>query len=261
MKKFILILIVSLFSILFLPGCGNKISENSDEQQIQENVVIESEIQNNDESRQDNTSKSEPQNTDYLKSYASVLSVYRNFANDYDAKRIDNERYMVAPWLGIGAMSLKNANWGSAFKDLNNNGQNELLLLAKDDDWENSDAFVSAIYSLVDGKPKLLDSFHYRYFCNIGKDNFIYTFGSNSAVEHECARCTITHDGTAIKVLEKIESEYSGEISESDESTIKYYYSAEDVEKSLITRPKFEELEEQMLNDSKQNNLEFIKIV
>lgn len=106
MKKFILILIVSLFSILFLPGCGNKTSENNNEQQIQENVVVENEIQNNDESRQDNTSKSEPQNTDYLKSYASVLSVYRNFANDYDAKRIDNERYMVAPWLGMGAMSL-----------------------------------------------------------------------------------------------------------------------------------------------------------
>ena len=279
-KNISLILLVALSTSLFLTGCGNKTSENNNEQQIQnnksaesesqnsddnqqiqENVSVENETQNNDGNQQDKPSQSKSENIDYLESYTSVLSSYRDFANDYGSKRISDEKYMNKPWSDMRTISVKNDNWGYAFKDLNGNGINELLLLAKCDDWGEDDVFVSAIYSLVDNKPKLLDSFHDRYRCYIGENTYIYTFGSNSSVEYECTKCTISSDGASIKVLEKIESQCFEEIPENDGIVVKYYHSKEDGEKTSITELKFTEWKGKMPSNNKQSNLEFIVLV
>ena len=63
---------------------------------------------------------------------------------------------------------------GYAFRDLNENGNDEMLLLL-------DDYTVLAIFSFADGKPVLLDNYWNRKKCTIEQDGTIQVYGSSGA--------------------------------------------------------------------------------
>lgn len=259
-KKIVLALLMALSVSLFLSGCKNKIPEGDNGQQVQKGEIAKDEISNNKQQvQQSKSTQSDAETIDYSKSYASVLDEYRNFVKDYNAHNMESEIFEKEPWSIITPNSIESYEFGYTLKDLNGNGKYELLLIYPYDN-------IFAIYSLVAGNPKLLDSFWYRYNCDIGKDGFIYRSGSNSAVEHVYEKCTISSDGSEIKVIEKIESkifdEETGEIITDDngESAVKYYQSQEDGKKIEISEQKFNELYGKFIEDSRQIELNFISL-
>jgi len=66
---------------------------------------------------------------------------------------------------------------GYAFKDLNNDGIPEMMILS-------SGYVVLGIYTLENGVPVLLDTYWERHRCEIDKDGILYTHGSSGACDH-----------------------------------------------------------------------------
>lgn len=259
---------LALFMILpigiFLSGCKNKMSEDGNGQQVQQDESDKNRTSNNEQQEQSNKSaQSDAETIDYSKSYASVLDDYRNFVKDYNAQTMDSEKYMDEPWSGMRTVSIKSDRFGYNFRDLNGNGKDELLLLGKTDD---NYCLVNAIYSLVDGKPRLLNSFWDRYSCYIGKDGFIYT-SSGSAWNREYKKYTIGSDGSSMKVIDVIGYTYTfdeetGNLIKDDngEVSAKYYHSQDDGKKVEISEQKFDELYSQIPFDNKQVGLDFVAL-
>ncbi len=250
------LLMTAFSSSIILSACGNKTSETESQDQVQnspqqitENVAIETELGG----------------IDYSKSYAEVLDKYRDFANDYN-NGIARDKYFDDPWSNMCTVAIEPNGFGYALKDLNGNGIPELILLAKEE-YLDDDYYITAIYSLVGNDPKLLDSFWYRYSCCIGKDGFIYTQGSSSAWDSVYEKNKIKSDGSAIEVVEKIESDSFDEKTQQrtldgrGNVIIKYYQSKGSDKRSEINKQKFDELCNQWPKNNKESGLEFIPLM
>ena len=114
---------------------------------------------------------------DEFADYASIIEEYRRFAG-YAIEFSDEELYKEDFWyyegwlwgviLGfhIGHQRTKE-DFGYAIKDLNGNGSPELILLM-------GDSIVRAIFSSVGDKPKLLDEFWDKHYCEIDSLGILY---------------------------------------------------------------------------------------
>lgn len=193
----------------------------------------------------------------YSKSYEEILDKYKTFVKDYYAKNeetINNEK--EDPWstmLSSVMYPAKPSNHGYAFRNLSENDVPELLLITKLE--EENDYFINAIYSFIDNKPKLLETYWYRSCCYLGAENIIYVRGSNGAMNSVYLKFKINADGTAIETLQEIETDYDGK-----ESKMRYYHTNQNSEKTEITEQEFQKIISQMPQDNKQSNLKFISL-
>ncbi|MDR1564377.1 MAG: hypothetical protein LBS74_05415 [Oscillospiraceae bacterium] len=100
------------------------------------------------------------------KRYADLLDSYRSLIIDYN-ENPDRYEYNI-PSDSIVSLSdsmHRSNSFGYVIRDLNNNGTPELIFFANEN--------IDAIYTLVDGKPNLLEVFEDHSFCLIDKNGNI----------------------------------------------------------------------------------------
>lgn len=149
---------------------------------------------------------------------------YRNFAKDRDA-------------------------FGYALKDLNNDGNDELILLLKD-------YTVLAIFSIFDDYPKLIDAYWPKHRCAIYDSGVIYTLSSSGAASWYYTMQEITSDSIELMTLEEFGMHENN------------YYKVIDGEKNIISKSEFDEINEKYphLSDTvaneitKNSGIEFIPL-
>lgn len=146
----------------------------------------------------------------WMKDYSSILKEYTKFAdaivknelfNDegyYNSNIFDapNEKLAYEWDCMMGETNIwyyreiprLRSSFGYALKDLNGNGDKELVLLLKD-------GTVLAVFAMSDGKPNLLDAYWPRYRCAILKTGELYTLGSNGADDNVWKTQKISQDG------------------------------------------------------------------
>lgn len=279
-KNICLILFVALFASLLLFGCKNsllKSEKEEDNQQIEQENVAENKGENDKQNEENVSDQINSEKINYSEIYAPVLNEYRNFTKDQKAGNMNDDKYAEEPWGYMNAMlsAVKNCSYGYAFKDLNGNGKDEMIILTKDfkDDaghYNDGAYFINAIYSLVDNKPKLLEAFHYKSHCYIGKDGFIYIHDTDSLSTHTYEKCVISSDGTVIKPIETIISGFyddeTGEMGgrpkedSSGEVVLTYYKSTENDEPIEINEQEFDKIVKEMPLFNEESVLNFIEL-
>jgi hypothetical protein len=155
----------------------------------------------------------------WLTDYSSILEEYRKFAdcliNAGIESVLDNEIFTI-PDVELAynweCMLIETNIWsyrdfpknreafGYALKDLNENGNPELILLLKD-------YTVLAIFSTVDEMPKLLDAFWPKHRCAINNSGLLYTLSSGGATYWEYAKQQISQDNSQLIMIEQYGSE------------------------------------------------------
>lgn len=90
--------------------------------------------------------------------------------------------------------------FGYALEDLNGDSTPELVLLLKD-------YTVLAVFSTVNGKPKLLDAYWPKHRCAIYNSGLLYTLSSGGSAYWEYAIHQISQDGSKLIAVEQYGSD------------------------------------------------------
>ena len=138
--------------------------------------------------------------------YKPVLDIYKDVIINLDEQiNSKDARYSVGTqenkwWSAIiGAVTSYHISTnvpGYAFCDLNNNGNDELLLLL-------DDYTILAIFSFADGKPILLDNYWNRKKCTIESNGTLQVYGSNGADNSSFSVFKISDDDKEFVLLEE----------------------------------------------------------
>ncbi len=199
-----------------------------------------------------------PSPTRWPEAYSSILEEYKTLADtifrDIDAV-LDNEEWQDQNipifreegifWQpGIWSMPFwedKDA-YGYALKDLNGDGSDELLLLLKD-------YSVLAVFSTADGKPKLVDNYWNRYYCNaIDKSNLLYIYCFyDSAEDWYYTIERLSDDGSELLLIERYGME-TYDYDKGERYMEPHYYKVIDgktySEREIISKSEFDEFME-----------------
>ena len=161
----------------------------------------------------DATPKSTPilHNSDWMANYPSILQEYRLFVDNMATGKYayDNEKGDIfvddvfespaGNWSQMksdanfwgGDSSMARDAFGYALEDLNGDGVDELILLQ-------DDYTVLAIFSTVNGKPKLLDAYWTKYECAILDSGLLHTLSSGGAGDWVHAIQRLSLDGSEL---------------------------------------------------------------
>lgn len=181
--------------------------------------------------------------SDWMADYSSILQEYRLFV-DYMATAYVVNGNIFVEGEHVSSWFIRNIDYyweydspvagnvlGYALKDLNEDGIDELILL-------NSSYRVHAIFSTVNGKAKLLDSYRYRYECAIMESGLLNTVGSDSAGIWVQAIQRLSPDGSELLDVERYGSRYDSQSGE-------YYYKIENGKEVEISEAELDEFSAQ----------------
>ena len=157
------------------------------------------------------------------KEYDEILIGYQNLALSYlsgdfwnnelgynpdifpcpDSKLADNWGCMVgeAPQEFIKNGKIEEPICGYVLKDINNDGVIELFLVRKD-------YFVLSVFTIEDGKAKLLDAYWNKYKCRVLDSGELYTMGSGGVISNNYTIWELDKDSKALVPTRKVESYY-----------------------------------------------------
>ncbi len=119
--------------------------------------------------------------------------------------------------------------FGYALTDLNNDGNDELILLLKD-------YTILAIFSTFNNYPKLIDAYWPKHRCAILDSGVIYTLSSSGATNWYYKMQEITSDSIELMTLEEYGMHEN------------YYYKVIGGEKNIISKSEFDEIKERYPN-------------
>ncbi len=194
-------------------------------------------------------------------SYEGIIKLYRNVVHDFARTQYGEEKESVLAaalgitderekeWLraisesgflfydgrGEGGMPHYKLTCGYAIKDLNSDSIDELVLL-------NDSYMIVAIFSMVDGKPILLDNYIPRGSCWIGGDGLLHVDGSGGADISSHTVYRISEGGGSLETI--IEFGLNGHEWIGDIAVTKYYRVV-DGEEVAITKEECRELDAQ----------------
>ena len=194
-------------------------------------------------------------------SYEGIIQLYRNAIHDFARPNYGEEKESILAknlgitdptekeWLraisgsgflfydgrGEGGAPHHKLTCGYAIKDLNGDGIEELVLL-------NDDYKISVIFSMVDGKPILLDSYIPRGSCWIDGDGLLHVNGSGGADVCSNTVYRIADGGGSLEMI--IEYGLNGHGWIGDVAVTKYYKLVNG-EEVAITEEEYEELDKQ----------------
>jgi len=191
MKKTITWLLIASFLLTLLSACNTQHSE---------------EIKDDTTSTTEQTEKNPSNDISNEEKYKPVLDIYKDVIINLDEKINSkdspySEGTKEYEWESaiIGAVAsfhLSTNVPGYAFCDLNENGNDEMLLLL--DDYS-----VLAIFSFADGKPVLLDNYWNRKKCTIEQDGTIQVYGSGGADTSSFSIFKISDNDKELVLLEE----------------------------------------------------------
>ena len=195
---------------------------------------------------------------EYLEEYSSIIEEYRDFIdyliNDKPDAYIDDRYYT-----GLGAnstdddalyhlfcmmvdvnLTINHSQYiydiyaqqgavGYTFKDLNGDGNPELIMLLQD-------YSVLAIYTISDGQPKLLDAYWPKRCCGIDGSGLIYVHTSVNGSLSFHSTYQVSTDGSELVLLDEF-----GTDSDYNSSEI-YYYQVVDGERRIINKAEYDDL-------------------
>ncbi|SEW32725.1 hypothetical protein [[Clostridium] fimetarium] len=157
--------------------------------------------------------------TDCFPDYSSIIDEYQKFVDQLINEGIesvfDNEIFTTPDTdlsYNWNCMMTETNIWsyrkfpknreafGYALEDLNGNGTPELVLLLKD-------YTVLAVFSTVNGKPKLLDAYWPKHRCAIYNSGLLYTLSSGGSAYWEYAIHQISQDGSKLIAVEQYGSD------------------------------------------------------
>lgn len=138
--------------------------------------------------------------------YKAVLNQYREFARSFSQNGGGGSfRDWGEPWEQIAPdVIYSTRKFGYAFRDMDGNGIPELFLLT-------SDGSIWAMYTFVDGAPKLLGTFWSRNSCALDQSDVIYTNWSNGALDNGQDAYRISKDGRELELIERVAMESTDE--------------------------------------------------
>ena len=167
MKKTILILLC-LAIFLVAVSCQRSITEETQQQDVPQNIQFNDDTSNIDGSMS-------------INEYETIIDMYKEIVNIHKLYNPNEsyERYsdkFSKKWYGeifsatlIGNVSSN--SYGYAYSDLNGDSKSELILLLED-------YTIIAIFSMVDGTPILLDTFSANnHYVAVDQDGILYQTG------------------------------------------------------------------------------------
>ena len=218
MEKIITCLLIMSFLLTFLTSCCTQQPEES---------------KDNAASTTENTENIPSTDISSEEKYKSVLDIYKDVIINLDEKMSSkdspySEGTKEYEWESaiIGAVTTLRLSTnvpGCAFYDLNQNGNDEMLLLL-------DDYTVLAIFSFADGKPILLDNYWNRKKCTIEQDGTVQVRGSGGADTSSFSRFKISDNDKEFVLLE----EYGTDGHDPD-TLVPYYYKISNGTKTSIT--------------------------
>lgn len=218
MKKTITWLLIASFLLAFLASC---------------NTHPPKENKNDTTSTTEQTENNPSNDISNEEKYKPVLDIYKdvviNLNEQMDSKGSPySEGTKEYEWWSaiIGAVltfHLSTKIPGYAFCDLNQNGNDEMLLLL-------DDYTVLAIFSFADAKPILLDNYWHRKKCTIEQDGTIQVYGSSGADYSSFSIYEIAKSDKELVLLE----EY-GTDGHDPETLVTHYYKISNGNKTPIT--------------------------
>ena len=148
---------------------------------------------------------------------------------------ISNSGFLFYDGRGEGGATHHKLTCGYAIGDLNGDGIEELVLL-------NDDYKISVVFSMVDGKPILLDSYIPRGSCWIDGEGLLHVNGSGGADVSSNTVYRIANGGGSLEMI--VEYGLNGHEWIGDVAVTKYYKLV-DSEKISITEEEYQKLNKQ----------------
>ena len=194
-------------------------------------------------------------------SYEGIIQLYRNAVHDFARPNYGNEKESALA-KNLGITDAKEMEWlsaisssgflfydgrgeggalhhkltcGYAIKDLNSDGIDELVLL-------NDDYKISVIFSMVGGKPILLDSYIPRGSCWIDGEGLLHVNGSGGADVSSNTVYRIANGGGSLEMI--VEYGLNGHEWIGDVAVTKYYRLVDGEEVSILEE-EYQELNKQ----------------
>lgn len=231
MKRIIAILLC--FGLLFvLSSCFRRIPDHSDTDTTDINELngdtnIESDSKNNQDSL----------STDRI--YGNILNIYRNLLllkkNNTNYDKLVSEQYPerdeITKAVFRAVLGDSPENMGYAMKDLNENGNDELILLGKD-------YHIYAIFTVVNGHPIVVDDVFFgdgNHTGAIGTDGTLYKHGYGKGENVYWYMNKISNDGTLIG------TQFGCLDSDIDDIDVEYYKLING-ERTVIDEPEYQTL-------------------
>ena len=218
MKKTITWLLIASLLLTILTSCNNQqFEENKDE-----TTSTTEQAENTPSDRISNDEK-----------YNPVLDIYKEVIINLDEKMNSKDssysegtkeyEWESAMIVALTTLRLSNNVSGYAFCDLNQNGNDEMILLL-------DDYTVLAIFSFADGNPILLDKYWNRKKCAINGDGTIQVCGNGGADTSSFSIFKISDNDK-----ELVLSEEYGTDGHDPDTLHPYYYKISDGTKTSIT--------------------------
>ena len=179
------------FLLIFLTSCHTETPEKD---------------KDHTESTTEQAENSLPDEVSNEENYKPILDIYKNTVINLDNQLDSNDKpyaegtqeyqWWSAIFGAVGSYHLSTHVPGYAFYDLNQNGNDEMLLLL-------DDYTVLAIFSFADGKPILLDNYWNRKKCTIDGNGTIQVYGSGGTGISSFSIFKISDDDKEFVLLEE----------------------------------------------------------
>ena len=191
MKKTITWLLIASFLLTLLSACNTQQSEESKD----DTTFTTEQTKNNPSNDISNEEKYKP----VLDIYKDIIINLDKHMNSKDSRYSEGTKEYEWESAIIGTVAsfhLSTNVPGYAFRDLNENGNDEMLLLL-------DDYTVLAVFSFADGKPILLDNYWNRKMCTIDGDGTIQVYGSGGADTSSFSIFKISDNDKELVLLEE----------------------------------------------------------
>jgi RNA polymerase sigma factor (sigma-70 family) len=189
--------------------------------------------------------------------YAPVLDKYREFAVNFSQSGGDSDSFSdwSGPWYGMACdIVAEMPAFGYAFRDMDGNGVPELFLLT-------DDGYIRAMYTYVDGAPKLLGWYASRNACYLNRTDEIYTSWSEGAADWGDDAYRISKDGRELEFVERVGEESMDENGNTLDAERYYKCVGSEMNKKIISKKEAETEWAKFPRDNDNSELEFIPIM